>query len=344
MQQRGFHHIPQTASMAMERWKFLGYEATRWSKAKLSPKDLDAVERFTAAYRRSATELARVKAFSPDKQLAEYIEQAVAVSHFAVHRRRRPKLRSAVEAAFFTFPHLVRKHWRYHVASFLITMLAAAIAFVAVLYNPDTYYLFINRDLAGGRDPSASTEYLLSTLGPQDVGLAHGVLFSSELFTHNTRVAFVAFAFGIALGIPTIYILIINGLMLGSFTALFVSRGLTVEYLAWIMPHGIPELGAIFLCGGAGLAIGHRVLNPGGQPRGAAIRKTAGEASLIALGCVPLLLAAGFIEGIFRQSEASTLMRYALFISLFVGLGAWFLLTRKREPKPTSLERVSGVT
>jgi len=336
------HHSTQTATMAMERWRFLGLQATRYSKSRLKPEDLDAVERFTAAYRRGATELARVKAFSPDKQLAQYIEQAVAVSHFAVHRRKRPPLVSVVNGALFTFPHLVRKYWRYHAVAIGVTMLSALIAFVAVLVNPDTYYLFIDRELAGGRDPTASTEYLASTLGPQESPLEFGVLFSSILFTHNTRVAFLCFSLGIALGIPTIYLLIVNGLMLGSFTALFYSRGLTVEYLAWILPHGVPEIGAIFLCGGAGLALGHVLLNPRGMARSVALRKTASDVSMIALGCVPLLLLAGFIEGVFRQSEATTLMRYALFLTLLVGLGAWILFARKRQAAPSGLEAITG--
>jgi uncharacterized membrane protein SpoIIM required for sporulation len=217
-------------------------------------------------------------------------------------------------------------------------MLAAAIAFVTVLMYPDLYYLFVSRELAGGRDPSASTEYLASTLGPQEQSFGMGSAFTSFLFVHNTRVAFLCFALGIALGIPTLYLLIVNGLMLGGFTALFVSRGLGAEYFAWILPHGVPELGAIFLCGGAGLAIGHRVLNPGGMPRGKALRITAGHASIMAMGCVPLLLMAGFIEGFFRQSEATLVMRYGLFFVLLLGLMTWIVLTPRRNPEPDPLQ------
>lgn len=314
----------------MDRWRFLAMEGVRWSRPMTRPKSLAQVEQFTSAYRQAATELARVRAFSPDKRLAEFIEQSVATAHFAVYRRRRPSAASVLSAAVFGFPAVVRKHWKYHVAALLLTFGAAAIAFWAVTTDPNTYYLFLGRDLAGGRDPSASREFLASTLGPQETSADMDVFFSQFLFTHNTRVAFLCYAMGILLGLPTLYLLIKNGLMLGAFTALFVDKGLAIPYFAWILPHGVPEFGAIILCGGAGLMLGHRLLNPGKRARKEALREAAADASVTALGCVPLLLMAGLIEGIFRQSHASTELRYGLFLLMLVGLGAWIVFTRAK--------------
>jgi uncharacterized membrane protein SpoIIM required for sporulation len=322
------HHISAIATRAMERWRFLAHEGLARSRTRARPENIGSVENFTAAYRRSATELARVRAFSPDRQLADYIESSVATAHFAVYKRRRPKVMHAVRGALFHFPGLVRKYWAYHLAAILITAVATTIAYTSVWYDPDTYYLFVGRGLAGGRDPSASTELLRSTLGPQETSPDMDAFFTSMLFTHNTRVAFMCFAFGIILGLPTIYFLIVNGLMLGAFTSLFVQRGLGIEYFAWILPHGVPEFGAIFLCGGAGLALGHRILNPGNRPRSTALRLTAQDACLTALGCVPLLAMAGLIEGVFRQSYASTELRYGLFALMLIGLGTWIAFTR----------------
>jgi uncharacterized membrane protein SpoIIM required for sporulation len=325
------HHISAVASRALERWRYLAAEGLSWSRSRQKGKGQDAVEAFTAAYRRSATELARVKAFSPDRQLADYIETAVANAHFAVYKQRRPKFRDVLRGAVFGFPALVRQYWAYHLVSILITFGCAAIAFIAVMNNPETFYLFIDRDLAGGRDPSASTEFLASGLGGRESSMDEDTGFSGMLFTHNTRVAFMCFAWGIVLGLPTIYLLIKNGLMLGSFVALYVQRGLGVELGAWLLPHGVPEIGAIILCGGAGLALGHRVLNPGRVARSKKLRKTAEDACLMALGCVPLLAIAAVVEGVFRQSYASTEVRYALFAALLIGLGSWIAFAGRRK-------------
>lgn len=317
----------------MDRWRFLAMEGMRWSRPLARPRTLQQVEQFTSAYRQAATELARVRAFSPDKRLAEYIEQSVATAHFAVYRQRRPALSRVLYGALFAFPAAVRRHWKYHLAALLLTALPTLVAFVAVAHNPDNYYLFVDRDLAAGRDPSASRDYLASGLGAEDTDMDMDIFFSQFLFTHNTRVAFLCYAFGALLGLPTIYLLAKNGLMLGAFTALFVDKGLAVPYFAWILPHFVPEFGAIILCGGAGLLLGHRVLNPGGKSRKDALRLAAQDASVTAMGCVPLLLLAGLIEGIFRQSHASTGLRYALFAALTLGLGAWIAFARAK-PRP----------
>ncbi|MCB9934003.1 MAG: stage II sporulation protein M [Planctomycetes bacterium] len=324
------HHISQTATRAMDRWRYLAFEGLSWSRVRARPRNLDVVENFTAAYRRSATELARVRAFSPDKRLADFIEQGVATAHFAVYRRKRPTLRQVVEGALFGVPAAVQKLWKYHTLSLLITVLTTAISFTAVTAAPETYYLFVDRELASGRDPSASREYLAEGLGPQDSALDEGMFFSGYLFTHNTQVAFLCFAWGFLIGLPTIYLLAKNGLMLGAFLGLFFSKGLGVEAVAWLGPHGVPEIGAIILCGGAGMAIGHRLLNPGKLPRRRALTLTATDASIVALGCVPLLMTAGVIEGLFRQSHAGLGLRYGLMAVMFVSCTGWLFFVRRR--------------
>ena len=329
------HHVSQVASRAMDRWRFLAFEGLAWSRVRAKPTNLDTVENFTAAYRRSATELARVRAFSPDKRLADFIEQGVANAHFAVYRRKRPTVRSMLQGVIFGVPSAVQSLWKYHLVSFLILSISGAVAFIGVVYSPETFYLFVDRGLAGGRDPSASREYLAHTLGPQDTDVSTDMIFSTFLFTHNTRVAFMCFAWGVLLGIPTIYLLVKTGLMLGGFLGLFFSKGLGVEAVAWLGPHGVPEIGAIILAGGAGMALGHTWLNPGKLARKVAMKQVAIKACIVALGCVPLLIVAGVIEGSFRQSYASLELRYGLMILMLILCSGWLFFVRRR-PQPVT--------
>lgn len=324
------HNLSQVASRAMDRWRYLAFEGLAWSRVRKRPQDLDTVEHFTAVYRRSATELARVRAFSPDKRLADYIEQAVATAHFAVYRRRRVGLKRVFNGALFGAPRAVQALWKYHLLSLVIFFGAGVVSFLAVMWMPETYYLFVDRGLAGGRDPSTSRAALEATLGPQETTGDHDAFFATFLFTNNARVAFLCFAWGICLGLPTIYLLITNGLMLGAFTALFVMKDLSVPYFAWILPHGVPELGAIVLAGGAGMALGHRLLNPGKRPRKVALTETAAQACIVALACVPLMVVAAMIEGSFRQSDASIPMRYALAAVMFVICVGWLFFVRTK--------------
>ncbi|MEE9311829.1 MAG: stage II sporulation protein M [Planctomycetota bacterium] len=329
------HHSHQVASHALSRWQFLSQRALLESKVFHRPKSLKDVEQFTAAYRQACTELARVRAFSPDKRLAEYIERAVALSNFAVYRRKRTKFIEIFQGAIFAVPRAIRDLWQYMVVSVTVSLVSGAIAFVAVLFKPSTYYLLIDRGLASGRDPYASREFLAKGLGHQPYSLGTEVSFSMQLFTHNTKIAFFCFAWGALFGLPTIYLLIVNGLMLGAMSAVYVSKGLGLEWFAWILPHGVPEFGAIFLAGGAGLALGHKVFNPGDKPRLQAFREQATKAGIVAIGCVPLLFLAGWIEGVFRQSRAGTELRYALFMFMLLALGGWIIFVG-RDRKSTA--------
>lgn len=301
-------------------------EGARLSKVSARPANQAQAEQFSAMYRRSATELARVRAFSPNRRLAEYLETAVAAAHFAMYRKEAARVRDAVFGFIGVVPALIRKHWRYHALVILLTAIAMAIAYISIMAAPESFDLFVGPDLAAGRNPYASRELLKSFLDHRVTDLSQGTEFSSMLFTHNTRIAFMCFAFGLLLGLPTLYMVFQNGLMLGAFIAIYVRADLTVEFLAWLLPHGLPEMGAIFLCAGSGLLVGHRLLNPGELPRRVALSAAAGEASIMAMGTVPLLLTAGLIEGIFRQSDASIELRYALFFTLAIVIGAWLIV------------------
>ncbi len=313
------------------RWQVLADQGARLSGGNERPRSQAQAEQFSALFRQGATELARVKAFSPNKRLGESLEQAVATGHFAMHRGERANWKDALLGFLFLVPRLVRKNWYYMLISVALTLVPALIAFVAVMHDDSTYYLFIDAGLAGGRDPSASRETLKASLEGGMSSVGEGAAFSSFLFVHNTQVAFICFALGALLGLPTIYMLIKNGLMLGAFIAVYHKVGLTAEVLAWLLPHGVPEFGAIMLCGGCGLMLGHRMLNPGNLPRSVAMPRYAGEACMIAMGCVPLLYTAGIIEGIFRQSGASMALRYALFAAMLALVGGWLYFGGRKQ-------------
>ncbi len=71
------------------------------------------------------------------------------------------------------------------------------------------------------------------------------------------------FAVGFVAGVPVVIILLINGLMLGAFAALFASRGLSLDFWGWVLPHGVTELMAVVFCAGAGLVLAHALIFPG---------------------------------------------------------------------------------
>ncbi len=141
--------------------------------------------------------------------------------------------------------------------------------------------------------------------------------------------ALFAFALGFACCLPTAFLLLHNGLMLGAFLALFVSHGLGIAFGGWLLIHGTTELLAITLAGAAGLRIGWSLCFPGRQSRHAAMAEAGRLAATVMVGVVIMLAVAGLLEGYGRQLIEATPIRYAV---AFAAALIWGAYLYRREP------------
>jgi uncharacterized membrane protein SpoIIM required for sporulation len=127
-------------------------------------------------------------------------------------------------------------------------------------------------------------------------------LASSAIMTNNMSVTFMAFAWGISFGIGTVYMMVFNGILIGVVGAACWLGGMSLSLWSFVAPHGVLELPAIFIGGGAGLRIAQGMLFPGMLPWGQSIARAGGEAVRLLLGVVPILILAGSIEGFVSPS------------------------------------------
>jgi uncharacterized membrane protein SpoIIM required for sporulation len=154
-------------------------------------------------------------------------------------------------------------------------------------------------------------------------------LFGSRLFARNTRVGLLALATGMLAGFPTVILQLYNGMILGAFASIFIGGPWWIEFLAWILPHGIPEITAICLCVSGGLMLGGAVLAPGRRTRRVAIRESMNSASLLFAVSVPLFFLAAGIESFVRQSSLGTATRLGVAAAMLVLLGIGAFAVRR---------------
>ena len=103
---------------------------------------------------------------------------------------------------------------------------------------------------------------------------------SSFVITNNIRVALTAFALGITFGIGTVYMLTVNGAMVGGIAGAFAKSGIGWQFWMVILPHGALELSAIVVAGGAGLLLGHACgVRGSGRGAGPCARRRSGPCS-----------------------------------------------------------------
>jgi uncharacterized membrane protein SpoIIM required for sporulation len=142
-------------------------------------------------------------------------------------------------------------------------------------------------------------------------------------------VALLCFSLGFMVGVPTVVLLIENGLILGAMTALHFDKGLGPEFVAWLSIHGVTELSAIVLSAAAGLAVAQAIVMPGRGTRLENLATGGRQAATVMVGAVLMLSVAAVLEGVFRQLISSTPLR---FLAALASLVLWVLyFLRGRE-------------
>ena len=292
----------------------------------LSDEDLLALP---ALYRTTLSSLSVARDTSLDRALIAYLEQLSTRAYFQIYGVRTSPWREV--ARFFThgWAEAVRGLWRETLVMVLLTVASAAVGYLLVAKDPTWFYGIMSREMAGGRDPTASVEMLRNTLySRHDDWLT---AFAAFLFTHNARIAIFSFALGFAFAVPTVLLVIYNGLSLGAFIEVFAAKGLGWNAIGWLSIHGTTELFAICISAAAGTRIGLAIAFPGRETRTDAAVRAGRSAALAMVGTVVMLAVAGVLEGIGRQTILDDTARYTIGLAMLTGWCLYFYLPRRAD-------------
>ena len=295
-------------------------------------------ERLDALYRRTTVQLARVATQSRDQHLIAYLNGITAAAHTLIYLP--PRTGVFAGAAWFIqqgFARVIARNWRAHALSAALMIGGAFLGYIAAMSDPlMAHALWPAGD---ARQPGSTPEQLLAVLrSNREQDGSEKFFFASFLFQHNLKIGLLSLAAGVLAGVPTIFLMLLNGGLLGVFVAIHHQAGIDAEMWAWLLPHGITELGAICLCGGIGLMLGQAVVRPGRHSRKRALLEAGREAVQISVGVAGMLLAAALIESYVRQSNWETSHRLifaaatGLFWILYILHGA--LCERRAHLKP----------
>ncbi|MBZ9650647.1 stage II sporulation protein M [Psychroflexus montanilacus] len=114
---------------------------------------------------------------------------------------------------------------------------------------------------------------------------------------NNIKVALFAFTAGILAGLGTIFILMKNAIMLGSFQYFFYEQDLLWESARTIWIHGTIEISVIIVAGCAGLVMGKSLLFPKTYTRLQSFTQGVKAGLKIVISTIPFFIIAGFLEG-----------------------------------------------
>jgi uncharacterized membrane protein SpoIIM required for sporulation len=239
-------------------------------------------------------------------------------------------------------PTIIGHHKKVLWVALSIFLLFSVLGWVCSFLDPN----FIESVLGAG--------YVEMTVKNIKAGEPFGVYKSEDafgmflrIFANNLFVGLLLFISGIAAGIGTIYYTFSNGIMFGSFMAMFYQHQLGIQSFLVIMLHGTLELMGLVLECMAGLILGLSFLFPQTLTRKQSFMKGLSESAKIYIGTVPFTILAAFIESYITNLGKSGLNNTNPLISIFlvlVLLGSWvfvvwyYFIYSKRISEENALE------
>lgn len=283
------------------------------------------------AYLRISTHLAEARAHYADPQLERYLNDLVATARGSIYAVRTGTLRGFVRFFGVRYREAIRRTAPFILVATGLMAIVVLVSWVWIAHSPEARL---------GLIPPGARDAIRRFNGNRSAGLGPSQALATQILFNNVQVAFLAFAFGIAVGIGTIYLVVKNALLIGVLAGAFGAGGHGAAFWALILPHGLLELTAICIAAGAGLQMGWSIVNPGDRSRRMALREESASAVLVVLGVVPAFVLAAAIEGFITGTAVPHWFQLGLGVLVWVGylcfLFGWWPGTARgnSEPRP----------
>ena len=302
----------QAATMAREQraeWADYSDLVTKGRKRGLDSLTEREVRRFGQLYRGMTADLERARTYGASPGLLGAVQRWAGAGHNLLYRARGRVAVSLGRWVMAEFPLAVRRFHRHVLLAALLLFGPMLATYAAVHDDPR-----LARSLVG---PGMLTRAENTIKGDIDTRYLEGVdatdmpVFSSAVITNNIRVTLIAFAGGLLAGAGTLFILVLNGIMIGAALGVYANEGVLGVILAFVFSHGFLELGAICIGAGAGFGLGSALLMPGRRTRVEALGERGRAFLVLVAGASLMLVAAGVIEGFYSPSGLPAAAKFA---------------------------------
>ncbi len=276
---------------------------------------VELIDRFRSLGR----DLSLARDLMPDSGLCRELENLFLKAHESVFRRPGQFRAQIVELFRDDVPrvfHEMRSTIQITVTLFLGTGL---LGWLLVSFNPELASLFASEKMIEEVQRGELWTDGLLNIVPSSV-------LSVQIMANNIMVSLFAFALGALYGLGTIYIISLNGFMLGGIFAFTAKYDLAGRLFTFVVAHGVVELSVICLAGAAGIQLGNALVHPGLKTRMDAFRDAVKQAATLLPVVVVFLVGAGFIEGYVSPNDSYSLAVRAV-IGVAYGILLWTVLS-----------------
>jgi len=267
-------------------------------------------DRLAGLYIQLTNDLSFAQTYYQDSKTLLYLNSLASQAHQKIYVNKKEKGNKLVRFFKTEFPLFFADHQMTMLYAFLIFMVAVAIGAIST-YNDDSF----TRLILGDSYVNMTMENIKEG-NPTGVYQEDGALGMFLAITiNNVRVGMLCFAAGLLTSIGSGYILFSNGVMVGTFFAMFALENVGLESWSVIMLHGTIELSVIVICGAAGMIMGNSILFPKTYARRVSFVKGAKNGIKVVISTVPLFIVAGFIEGfVTRYAFMPAIIKYSIVV------------------------------
>jgi uncharacterized membrane protein SpoIIM required for sporulation len=277
------------------------------------------LRRLALLYRQTAADLSVARDDPASVPLARYLNTLLTRAHNQIYSGRAPRARGILHFYARVFPAVFRETFPYTLAAFALFAAGMVTGIAMASVDPSFARLILGGPMLDTIEARRMWTHSIVAIKP---------LASSTIMTNNISVSFAAFAGGILAGAGTMYLMFFNGVMIGVVSVACYRADMSLSLWSFVAPHGVLELPAIFIAGGAGLILARGLLVPGFLPRRDSLTRAAALAVKLVLGVVPILIVAGLIEGFISPSDAPVEVKLTIAASGLILLAGYVLLLR----------------
>ncbi len=256
-------------------------------------------------YRRASSDLAYARTHNFSPETIQRLNSLVARGFALMYQTERNEWRGVGRLFRYDIPNVFRRRVVAFWMAFGFFVIGALVSYVLVMNDRKNLDLFISADMKSSLEVWSSGE--TSNKRPDAVA---GVM-TSFYIANNTKVALMSYALGVLAAVPTALIGFMNGALIGAFAGEMTYVHQHGNFWPSILPHGVVEMSAIFIAGGAGLSIGWAWLVPGRRRRVDALREAALDSLRLVILSAVMLIFAGFTEAFVSHSLLPKPMKIA---------------------------------
>lgn len=295
----------------------------------------EQIDELVRLYERTSTHLSIARTRYGDPALVMELTRRVGRARALIYGTRTGTWRDAARFVVDEFPATVWEARWAVLVSFLLFMIPAVVLAVWLANSPAALDMaappalreaYVQRDFA---------EYYSSQPSAQ---------FASYVTTNNIRVSIMAFAGGVLACVPTALVMVFNGANGGAAAGLFAAAGEMPRFWGLILPHGLLELTAVFIAGGAGLRLGWTLIDPGDRPRSVALAAEGRRSVVIVVGLIGAFVIAGIVEGFVTGSPLPTWARVGIGIAVEIVFVGYILVRGPRAVAQRAVAQQAAAT